>query len=196
MHTVKAVQSFSHTCEIATARMFGNTFTFPVLSTIALSCCHLDSYSAANALFFIWAIFVDNRLKPFVTCSTVATATTWYLALLADRSLLSKMMVKQAVPGIVFLIGDIVLHALPLLHVLINRHEAVTVMRDYAHADKTVQFCGWCSLFVHLFWYHVNKTDLNTMYVPASPYFWDFTFSVASACHVAVMVWLRLLSAS
>ncbi len=171
--------------------MAPSIFIVPISTIVTLSYYGLNSYSVANAVMFLWASFVDDRLLPFITCSTVATAATWYVAILTDGSLLRNMMIKQGVHWALFLIGDMVIHCIPLLLVCLNPRRAIKAMQDYGSTDNTVQFCGWSSLFIHMFWYHVNNTDLNTIYIPTSPYRWDFLFAFATSCHILTMLWLR-----
>lgn len=162
-----------------------NIVPLSLCAQIALRSLNLRSYSVFNAVLFWFSALVHKPFLPIAVCSVVATCSSFYSVLFVNAAAINDMRIKYGYTMPVFLIGDFVLHALPLLFTYFKYwQQAVDVI---AEARDSVQIpCGLTSLLIHVLWLHMNN-DMNATYAYLSDMSWLVLWNVALFGHVATM---------
>ncbi len=156
-------------------------------------------YSTIN-FFLLWYIrlFKQYNLYPFIICNTIGTIATWYSAVLLDYTIPYRMMQKNNWSCGKFIMGDIMLHIVPLLQIgkMLYKFEYLHSHMNLNNSNKPyeiVKHCGFYSLFANMLWSLIYQRgfELNDRYVPLPTYKWNIVWGCNVISHLIPMIYMN-----
>ena len=147
---------------------------------------HKLSYSVINIVFLLYTLqSTKSKWHYLATNNTIGLTLTWYWAIFLDSSLPSGMISKYNWSITKFVLGDIMLHFLPLLYSIYH-------MTTYTitNQDPIIIHSGIYTLFTNLLWSHVafDSFDVSSIYVGQPKRIWNLIWFGNALFHLIPML--------
>lgn len=154
---------------------------------LVISMSNIGHYSWCNFLFLCLVnAFKLNIYYPFLICNSFSVATTWYFANIVDNTLAYRMIQRNNWWILQYLLGDFMLHFIPLLWSLCTMRMMYQRTLDIPVGRTIVQHSGLYSLFMNHLWVLATTHGFQpeAIYVEQPPRIWNMIWIYNAISHL------------
>jgi hypothetical protein len=158
------------------------------ISLILSTCSQHIHYSTFNFLFLIISLFLPNLKWHYLAMNnSIGLGLTWYMAVILDLSLPSRMITKNNWTRYQYILGDIVLHFIPLIYSIHNFKKSYIKLDNTQ--DPVVYQSGIYTHFMNMLWCHISFLGFepSTGYVDVPSRLWNVLWVFNSLFHMMPM---------